>query len=369
MIESLEIKNFKSHRKSIMAFSSGINAIIGSPNHGKTNIIRALLWLFNNRPLSGDILSTFCGDQGTVDVSASFTDFPDKVALRKRITTSKDGKSKDVSESVYSLGGREFKGMNKSVPDVIKSALNLTELNIQEQFDQPYLVNSTGGEVAKTINRITRQELADQLETNLTKKVNSINKEVKGLKEDIERQEAELKKLDGLDTIEAILLEAEKCSIEINNLLSFKDELKELINGIKFLTEEVEYLEQFLVIGEIVSDISGVENEYKEKIYLQSLLTEFIEVSGEKNDLENIDKELSAILKEIDLEADNYNANIDMNVLLENYIELEEECSDMDIEYSKIINKYIEELKKAKQCPLCFSFIDLKTINKIKEEL
>ena len=91
MIESLEIKNFKSHRKSIMAFSSGINAIIGSPNHGKTNIIRALLWWFNNRPLSGDILFNRL-ERGIVEVVGKLSDVPDLISLKKQIITSKDGK-------------------------------------------------------------------------------------------------------------------------------------------------------------------------------------------------------------------------------------------------------------------------------------
>jgi len=368
MIESLEIKNFKSHRKSVMAFSSGVNAIIGSPNHGKTNVIRALLWLFNNRPLSGDILFNRL-ENGVVEVIGKLSDVPELISLKKEIITSKDGKSKEVLDACYSIGEREFRGMNKSVPDVIRQAFNVTELHVQEQFDQPYLVNSTGGEVAKTINRITRQEFADQLEGNLTKKVYLINKEIKALKEGAELLELELGQYDGLDAVEAVLMEAEKCGTEIEKLKAERDNLSRIISDAKVLNGRVGYLEKFIVVGEIISDIDRLRTEYDEDINFQSLLFEFMEFSRDSVRLAKITDELACVLEKIDLEVINFNGKIDAEEMLENFIKVSSDYKEIVKAYSKVKDEYVNELKSAKQCPLCFSSINSKVIERIKESL
>ena len=369
MIESLEIKNFKSHRKSFMAFSPGINAIIGAPNHGKTNVIRALLWLFNNRPLSGDILFDQL-DKGTVEVIGQLSTVPDSISLKKEIVTSKDGKSKEVKDACYTIGGRKpFRGLNKSVPDIIKQAFNLTELNIQEQFDQPYLVNSTGGEIAKTINRITRQETADQLELNLTKKTNSINKEIKILKENIEQQEKELSKYDGLNAVEALLAGADDCSIELENLEEEKSKLQRIITDIEFLTEDINYIEQFMEVGEIINEIDNIKTKYNENKDLLLLITDFIELNKRKDYIEPIVIDLSSTLLLIDKEVENFNDKVGIADRVELYIEIEGEYQEINDKYNEAYENYTKKLEDKMQCPLCFSTISLETLERIKEEL
>uniref|UniRef100_A0A6M3LKP4 Putative ATPase domain containing protein n=1 Tax=viral metagenome TaxID=1070528 RepID=A0A6M3LKP4_9ZZZZ len=368
MIESLEVKNFKSHRKSVMAFSSGINAIIGSPNHGKTNIIRALLWWFNNRPLSGDVLFNQLLS-GEVEVTGKLSNVPDLITLKKKIITSKDGKSREVKDACYSIGEREFKGMNKSVPDVIKEAFNITELNIQEQFDQPYLVNSTGGEIAKTINRITRQELADQLETNITKKVNNLNRDVKDLKTDIELKEKELKAFDGLDSIGAILDEVEDSNLELSDLKSEKENIKRIILSIETLTKEIDYLESFMKVGLIINDINKIKIEYDKNKEISILLLEFIELYNRKEYLEPMVAELLLFLGKIDKQIENFNSKIDAANKIELFIVANNDYQDVSIKYIKVFEMYIKEIEKNGLCPTCFSSIDSKAVKRIKENL
>ena len=50
MISGLLLKNFQSHKKTILHFHPGVNAIIGKSNSGKTAILRALYWIIYNRP-------------------------------------------------------------------------------------------------------------------------------------------------------------------------------------------------------------------------------------------------------------------------------------------------------------------------------
>lgn len=369
MIETLEIKNFKSHRNTVMSFSSGINAIIGRPIHGKTNVIRALLWLFYNRPLSGDMLSDFIEGEGITEVSALLSGVPEIVSLKKRIKISKDGKSKDVVDSVYNLGEREFKGMNKGMPDVIQQAFNISELNIQEQFDQPYLVNSSAGEIAKTINRVTRQELADQLEVNLSKKVNQINKEVNFIKGVIGEKEGDLKRYDGIDAVDAVLSEAEDINRKIESLKIEEEYFIKSISSYELLMKEIEYLEQFIEVEDIVKEINDIKKEVEDSEDLFFKVKSYINGEEDKEKIGLLFNSLKGIIEEIDGITVKYNTAIDLCNLIDDYENKIALLNSVEKDRANLYEEYIIELKKSKQCPVCFSVIDSKIIEKIRREL
>ena len=51
MIDKIKIQNYQSHENTELELSPGINVIIGETDRGKTSILRALNWMFSNRPL------------------------------------------------------------------------------------------------------------------------------------------------------------------------------------------------------------------------------------------------------------------------------------------------------------------------------
>ena len=48
MIKKLKISNFKTHSRTILPLHPGLNAILGLPNRGKSNIRKSLEWLYSN---------------------------------------------------------------------------------------------------------------------------------------------------------------------------------------------------------------------------------------------------------------------------------------------------------------------------------
>ena len=106
-----------------------------------------------------------------------------EVTLSKDVRINKKGE-KVVTGQKYTidqgaLGNHNFEGFSTSVPDQIEETLNLSELNIQEQFDIPFLVMTSPGEIARTINRITKLEKVDEWVSKLTTKVNQNNTKIK----------------------------------------------------------------------------------------------------------------------------------------------------------------------------------------------
>ena len=167
MLETLDILNFRSHTDTHFEFSSGVNAIVGNPDSGKTNCLRSLIWLLTNRPLGFRFHSQFSDDPTMV--TAQFSG-EESMTL---------GKTK--TKSMYQIGGENLRSIGSDVPEEIQRAANMTELNIQSQLSKPFLICNSSGEVAKTFNRITRLEKPDQAISALTTDINTKNKELKTL--------------------------------------------------------------------------------------------------------------------------------------------------------------------------------------------
>jgi hypothetical protein len=108
---------------------------------------------------------------------------------------------------------------------MVQRALRISELNVQKQLDEPFLVTSSAGEVAKTINRITRLEMVDNWVSDLTSKINSINREKERLEAEIEASKNKIKSYRVLVSLQPILDRAK----EIDERLDKLNELNEYL--------------------------------------------------------------------------------------------------------------------------------------------
>ena len=142
MIKSIRLKNIQAHKDSKLEFDKGINAIVGTSNNGKSTIIRALNWNRYNRPLGIDTLAShwIVDDKGNLKDEMSVTienDFG--TVTRKRTKT----------ENQYIVNDKELNVVKSDVPLDVEQILNLSETNIQNQQDSPFLLSETSGKVAE----------------------------------------------------------------------------------------------------------------------------------------------------------------------------------------------------------------------------
>lgn len=138
MIDSIHLKNFQAHADTTLVFDKGVNVIVGRSDQGKSSIIRALRWVATNRP-SGDAFIKNGESETTVTLTVD----------GKSIT-----RTKGKGTNSYTLDGVEYKALRSDVPSEIAELLNFGIANIQTQHEQYFLLQSSAGEVAKTINRI-----------------------------------------------------------------------------------------------------------------------------------------------------------------------------------------------------------------------
>ena len=58
-----------------------------------------------------------------------------------------------ASKNLYSLNDEAFASFGQNVPENISAVINMSDNNYQNQFDNPYLLFSSAGEVAEVLNK------------------------------------------------------------------------------------------------------------------------------------------------------------------------------------------------------------------------
>ena len=61
MIKSFSLKNFQSHKNSLITLNRGVNVIIGDSDSGKSSIARAFRAVVENRPSGDEFVSNWGG--------------------------------------------------------------------------------------------------------------------------------------------------------------------------------------------------------------------------------------------------------------------------------------------------------------------
>ncbi len=145
MIKQLKLKNFQAHEDLTIDLDPGVTTIVGPSDVGKSAIMRSLKWVACNTPAGADFIRW-----GTKRCVVS-------------IETDEGSISRTRSASInkYELDGREFVAFGKAVPEEVVAALGLEEMNFQGQYDGPFWLGDSAGEVSRQLNRVACLEIID----------------------------------------------------------------------------------------------------------------------------------------------------------------------------------------------------------------
>jgi DNA repair ATPase RecN len=145
MIHKVAIKNYQSHHDTELELGN-LTVIVGQSSSGKSAITRSLKALTSNQ--SGKAFITH-GQQTT---QISLTNDNGTVVLTK-------GKPED-SYVILPTGGepRRYTKLGVGVPEDVSTFLGIPAkdaINFAGQFDMPYLLKDSAGEVARTLGELT----------------------------------------------------------------------------------------------------------------------------------------------------------------------------------------------------------------------
>lgn len=297
----LTISNFQSHRNSTVEFHPGVNIIAGETSAGKSTIIRALGWILQNKP-AGDGIRAH-GLKPKDKVTATL-EFQTPAGTWHEVT-----RTKNSTENAYIMGDEVFKALRSDVPEEISSLANINEVNFQGQFDGPFLLSKSPGEVSRFLNRMVELDAIDAA----TKKANSFVAQAKEWEKTaqvrVESLETELGDTEWLDRAEVLADALEDADRSIKETDRKIDSLNSLIRRIDTLTVPDSY---WLPSG-LDKDVDDLENLYREGVeVIDNRGKKLRKLIADMDDLHNsLDRMAKAIeQKEKDLSELEYVAKI-----------------------------------------------------------
>jgi len=311
MLKSIVIKNFQSHKKTIIRLTKGVNFIVGRTQAGKTAILRALGLVINNRPSGGRFVR-----HGENTTSVTVKTYEGNTVKIKKTPT----------ERIYYVNKRKFRKFGTKVPEEVTQVLRMSSINIQSQLDPPFLVTSSGGEITKTINRITKSEKVDKWIQSLTRDINDLKSEEETLDEEIKGIKKELQSLEFVDSTAIKIKEGKRTLSKRVRVVKKWDDIKTLIADYK------EYSSQLNMFKRTIRTLDG-------KMVLYG----------------NLDDQINELNDDIDV--------------LGSFIFDSMEKIQLGRRKEKLKNEFIKLIKKKGLCPTCFGDINSKVIRRIERSI
>ena len=344
MIKKLIIQNIQSHKETTLEFSSGINAIVGSSNNGKSAILRALFWVRYNRPMGIDnLLSHWAVDKkgnqslpmlATVENENGFV-------TRKRTKT----------ENQYIVNSEELNVVKTDVPEQVEKLLALSDTNIQRQQDAPFLLSLSSGQVAQYFNKTVRLDVIDKVLSNAESKRRKTMRELNQNEELCAEYETRLEKYSWLESVEKLLEKydvLEKKAVELDDRCNQLEEQVKQFEKFAGIKEKYKFVDVANCEWKKIYDLDYVVNQIDERI-------EFIKDSLQ--DYANCSCRIYPSFEEQENLIVKFESLCEKQTSDEDFYAVKEEIEQFEYLTYKIIdnNRQAVELKKQlpKVCPLC----------------
>lgn len=217
MIKSIELKNFQSHKDTRLDFHPGVNVIVGSSRSGKTAILRALNWNRYNKPAGLAFNSYWNRDKKKqpIDAFSSTVEFED-VSIDRNRSSELNG---------YISEDKRYEALGQGIPEDVETLWNMSEVNIQKQFDTPFLISESAAEVARFFNKTIHLDKIDVVLSNTESKRRKINSSILENSKLQLSLETEIAAMDWVDDVELMITVAEA----IQGRIRFKSDTIQMI--------------------------------------------------------------------------------------------------------------------------------------------
>ncbi|MCP4648718.1 MAG: AAA family ATPase [PVC group bacterium] len=350
-LKSIELGNYQSHKSTKLDFSEGINVIIGDSKSGKTSILRGIRSVKDNKPTGLSYNSYWNRDKKKRPVKEHYASlFFDDVSIVRL-------KGKDRND--YILDDDVFEAVGKGAPpEEITEALNITDVNFQKQFDQPFLLNESSAEIGRFFNKIVNLDLSDTILAKAEKDRRDTASSIEKTREELESGREELKRYDWIDEAELMIEEYEELERDLrersivavdvrekrSRLQEHKKDLEEFnrtpFEEIELLLSEIEETDQEVL--ELQQKSEAVKSKWETSRKYKKELKQIGDIQFEKiykilDKIDSLDKDVKSLRE----------GRSAVSILVD-------ETSKKTIQYNEI-RKEIRRLEKEMpdSCPLC----------------
>jgi len=176
-LTSIRLKNFQCHLDDYYEFDAGLNIISGSNSSGKSSLIRAIYWVFTNKPL-GSWMCPIDSDGNLIESSVEIQ-FSDGFNVKKI-----RGK-----ESAYIIGDDTFTELGTEIPNILTQYIGNLKLELGKQVfypnfhlpgDTPFMVSSSAPVRGSLINYFTGFSTIEHIKKRIQSDVRNNKQQLKG---------------------------------------------------------------------------------------------------------------------------------------------------------------------------------------------
>jgi chromosome segregation ATPase len=229
VIESIELRQFRNHKKTTLHLDPHVTVLVGPNGSGKSNLIRAVRWVAANKP-SGDSMLRRKG-----------TKQADLCEATLRVDGRTVTRAKGEGRNEYVIDGNKVAVPKTGVPKPVDELLSMGEANFAMHWRGPaFWFGLTPGQAAKELNRIVNLDKIDSVLANVSAKARRVKAEQsvsadrlkaakikKGQLVYVPKLVADWK---ALETLESELTELQENERVVNELLSEASRLKEEVD-------------------------------------------------------------------------------------------------------------------------------------------
>lgn len=344
-LTKIELTNFQSHKSTIINLDGGFMCIAGRTRSGKSSVLRALNFLFN------DVWSDSFIRTGEKSVKVAVTLNNNVQVIREK------GNGLNKITVIDSNGvSKEFNNFGIQAPIEVKNILGIFPLvidkdysenvNIHMQDDTHFLITKSAPMKTKFINRLTRLHIIDSVNRSIMKELQDNTKLVEKYEQDILNLKQVMKDYNSLESKKEFYLEIKD---KIEKLTKIIESLNLKYDKLFILaTKSAEYIREKTIYEKrkhIIRKISGIQGLINSYTKTQNLLL----VYAKERQLNNILKKQETLLKL-------YNA-LDKTVLkldMLNKLELKlNEVNKLEILQQKQESFIAIAKEHTKICPTC----------------
>ena len=141
-IKRITLVNFQIFEKQVFEFTNGLNIIVGDNNSGKSSLIRAIYWVYTNKP-AGTWMCKFDDEDGILEASV----------LIEYTDGTKVSRIRGPKANMYRFNEHKFEKFGRNgIPQIIEEFLGKVSLpvskdivpNIAMQDELPFMVFESG---------------------------------------------------------------------------------------------------------------------------------------------------------------------------------------------------------------------------------
>ncbi|RDV83246.1 AAA family ATPase [Ammonifex thiophilus] len=270
-VRRIILENFQSHRYTEIELSPTVTVLVGESDRGKSAVVRALRWLFYNRP------------QGEGLVRAGSHHCRVAVELEDGTVIEREREGRSNRYCIKRPGGETLRleSPGRSVPNEVEELTGIKpysignqslELNLAHQLDPPFLLRESPSVRAQVIGQIAGAELFQRAAKmalreqsqwqgrikTLEESVAALRKEISPLQEELPRLEERLKRVREL--VNGVLKAEEKRG----ELLCLKEKRERLRQEAAFLAEALARLPSGELLESRLSQLEELRKRYGE---------------------------------------------------------------------------------------------------------